>query len=426
MSAKEMGSLDEFLAHRGNAKGGAYLKDWKKEGKLNVFLHTKILPVAVWQHTVPKIVLWEDKDTGDTTRRVWVGKFVCPEAEEVLQRQYKRDENSRARLSPPRKCGLCKLTEHVHSLVQEGKVGYAEKLFRFEAENPEDTRVTHAAGIYGGFPKTADEASPEETKAIRAAGISLRNAWEESFMAKLSYIMCVVVAAKPEDGVQIATETSLLGDKVKDVIRDRIESLGAEAGDPIAHPYCIQWVYDAAEKEPGKKYRARPIEIVKPTEAILTLIRGPKPDLSQNKKPFDPLAMRVMLETACLKPALFPWDELFGKKGDEEEDPDEEAEPVTQEQSRPARTRVAPAPQTIPCDDCKAPMGVNDPKCLQCGAEYNVEGEAPPPPPPPPPPPQASSSGRTRAARKGGRAAAPPVQATPAAEEDSEDEKAPF
>jgi len=385
-----MSSMDEFLNHksRSSGGGGSFLGNWKKEGKINVWLHTRINPIAVWHHQMPKYVTRKEGDDEEEVRHVWGEKYVCHEDEDVLLKQYFRDKETGERKVPPRRCPVCKLLEHVRSLVEEGKLQDVSPVFKFEGDVEKETRIMHAAGLYGGFPKSQRDASSAQLKAYRAAeDFRLADAWQENVNAKSSYAFNVVVDDEPGEGVQIAIETGSLGDAVKDVIADSIESLGKEDGNPQLHPFAIQWVYIPKEesKTAFAEYKARKMERLKLTPGIEKLIRGPKPDMTSVVTPFNVKMLRAVLERACLVPKLIPWDELFAepaKRGSESEetgiahDAEQDEHPEAEDDDE------------IECDVCKKGMKQTEFVCPHCASEYDpdtgallVKGKVPGAPP---------------------------------------------
>lgn len=368
MPAKEMDSMDEFLRHRGTERGQK-LGDWKKDKKLDTFLHRKLNPVALWRHNMPTIVVTEDD--GESVRHVWGRQYVCYEDESVLRRQYKRDDRTGARLYPPLYCGVCRLVDHIDGLISTGKVDWKDKLFRFTGDDAEETQVVHTGGfcnLYGGDLTGADKTE------LREAGISIKEAWKENGYAKLSYLLAIVKAEASEEGVHIAIETGALGDAIKGVIGDEIESK-KDKGNPQLFPYCIRWKYDENEKNFGKKYKANRIDVVECTPAIMEAISGPKPDISAFTKLFNQTEMRAVLEAVCiLKGDLIPWDKIFDVKPLEEEAPKKGAAPA------PAK---AASVTMEDCERCGIPMPITAPECPSCHQKYEVtpEPEAPKPPP---------------------------------------------
>lgn len=404
--AHEMGSMDEFLSHRGNERAGEFLGNWRKnkdgsgKSRLNVFFHCKQLPIALWRHGLPKVVIREDDD-GESVRRVWQGQYNCWEDEGVLRRQYQRFDDG-TRKHKPKRCGVCRLIESVRDMVEEGQLSWTAPLFRFLADDPKETQVIHAGGLCNLF---GGDLSDKEKREIRDAGISLREAWKENWYAKLSYVMVVVVPEDVESGVQIAIETGLLGDKVKETIGDAVEDAkaqgNAELGDPTKHPYCIQWEHrDEEGLEFGKRYKTRKMGAIKPTEEVLKLIRGPKPDLSSVIAPHDQKTMRAVLERACLIKNI-PWDHIYTF---------DEPEPASALASHPDMADVGKAGvpfdddnQIVGCDKCGKPMRADLDTCPTCGTKYDVAtgevlSEAAKPKEPEAPPPQ---GGRRRMRRRG-------------------------
>jgi hypothetical protein len=384
--AREMGSLDEFLTHKGTERGGGtFLKNWrdpeKNPGtKLNVFLHPKVFPTAVWQHGIPKVHIFENAD-GESVKRVWTGKYPCAEDERVLKKQYKRDGDG-TREVPPKVCGICKLIDHVYTLLEDGKVNIATPLFKFEGDDADETVILHAGGICNDLPKNMKEATKEEAALIKQAGISLRDSWKESMYAKLSYLFYIVNADNPQDGCQIAMETGLLGDKVKDVIADACESMGKEQGNPFLHPYCIQWQYLPNEEQFGNKYKARRIERVTLTSDIAAHLKSPKPDLKGVTSPPDPRTMRSILERACLKKELFPWDEMFTALPSDDDDDDEDEKSESASSSSSASNEPVegendnPDGDMVVCDDCGNAMKETEHTCPHCGKVYDEAAAA--------------------------------------------------
>jgi hypothetical protein len=386
--------LDSFLNHRTRDNTSGFLKGWKKDpGHITVFLHRKYMPKAVWQHPIPKVTIMEDKnDKSIQVKRVFGGDFVCWEAEDLLKAQYDRD-NDGNRTKPPQRCGVCRFVEWVYDAVSSKQIRWTDVLLRFDADDPKETRILRAGGIYGAFGRkdlTADEKSQ-----MREASISPRDAFRDNLYAKGKYIFFVVNADKPGDGVLSTVETSLLGDKVKDVIRDTQDSLGADKGNPFKNPYAIKWEYDDTPQIAfNKMYRARRIERVPLTEQIDKFISGERPDDSNLTERFNADTVRSMLERACV-PALrkvVPWDQLFGPPARQEgsDHPDLPAQ-------RPGVDVQGPAPQQpvdddpynpdeqVECsgDGCKRVLKMSDLQCPKCGKSYPPHPKDPRSQPPP-------------------------------------------
>jgi hypothetical protein len=377
--------LSDFLNHRSSDSSGSFLKGWKKEGEITVFLHTKVVPIPLWVHNLPKIFLQDVKGSDDKVRRIFGGEYVCWEAESTLKAQHKRDDDGN-RTHPPQKCPDCRLVECVRDMVDEGQLGFTQPIFKFVADDPEETRIINAGGLYGGF---GDSASKEELKAMRDAGISMSKAWTQNAYAKCKYVFYVVNADKPGDGVMQTVEAGLLGDKVKDVINDAMDSAEDPAlGSPFKHPYAIKWMFDDAKGIPfNKKYSARKMDKVKASPEIMALITGDKPDVSKVLEKFKADAMRLMLERACLVKNI-PWDHIFGGPRREGLADNPDVNDVAGEGDASfdhgANAGAVEDDGLIECDTCHKGMPETSMVCPHCGQHYaaNAAGEVVPVAPP--------------------------------------------
>jgi hypothetical protein len=416
-------SLDEFLNHQTKNNSGKtpYLRGWRKRNppRVDICLHKTAKTHAIWQHNLPRVVEVDDK-MGGKTLKVWSNAWNCHEDESVLVKQFKRDRDTGERNVPPVICPLCLLQESLRSLYAQGKIGFTEEVFRWVGDDPEESVSLTLGGLLGMYGK--DYLSDEEKKATRKAGIRLDEAWRENMVARCNYLFVVVDNDAPEDGVQVAFENTGLGDKVKEVIFDKITAEG-EDGNPIQNPYVIRWEHHSNAKEPNKKYKAIAMsaKVAPVKEATLELIEGEAPDVSHLLQKGDVVKLRADLEEHCVlpDPSIIPWDDIFlpselasdsGDPSDDETDEVPEPAPVNKpvavarkpvssasskakeaepEPSQKApttrRKKVAPVPEPEPepepgaaeeliaCEECGHMMSVYDAVCERCGAEYEVE-----------------------------------------------------
>jgi hypothetical protein len=399
--ARRMNSVDDFLGHKTSNRSGGSLDKWRKEGKLIVWLHTGLLPTAVWQHGgIPRLVITKDEDD-KPQRKFFGGKWNCPESEDFLKGQYKRNDDGTREEDEPAHCGLCRFEEWLYQEVVAGRIKWTDQAFRFDATDPKDTVILHAGGLLNMYSER--EMAAEKKKELKKAGISPADAWSENMFAKCNYVFAVVANNAVSKGVQIATEAGLLGDRVKDVIADARESLGDEEGNPFLHPFAIQWEYRKGERI-DKLYYARRIEKEKLTPQIEALIRGKAPNLSNIVAPFDQKTMRAQLERYCLLKGV-PWDDIFDvkpvPKGEEPDEPEEEEEEGESDNdgasgdgasdgdggsgnAEDADENKEDDDGMVACDACEKPMAADAEECPHCGQKYEVEGETKPEPPPPP------------------------------------------
>lgn len=406
--------VDEYIGHRtrDTGGGGSGLLKWRDEKEsrsVDVWFHRKAPFTSVWSCGFPRISEYQKE--GRTIREAANGSVICIEPEEVLRRQSFRDRETDERETPPTIDPMCLLIEHVRGMIRDGSLKLTDELFRVAAnETDRDARIIHAGGFCGLFKE--DKLSDDEKDELAEAKISLREAWMESALPRCNYIYLVVNNDRPEDGVQIAKETSLLGDKVKEVIGNEIERRGSEKGNPIRNPYPFRWKHFPAERVFHKKYNAIALD-AEPDEQIAELItESDLPDISRFTSPPNYKTLRAQLESYCLY--SLDWDAVFGpveKKLDpagfyiapepekpraavqvpgkvaakpklapkaaakKEPEPEPEAEPV-----KPGRRKLAAKPEvpTVPCDECKEPMPEDATVCGACGAKYELEEPAKP------------------------------------------------
>jgi len=395
--SREMATLEEFLSHRASEKSGDFLK-WREDGEVDVWLHTKVMPIALWQHRIPTVVVLDDRDSGEQVTRVWSRPYNCPEDEGILKKQYRTDDTGRRKF-PPRTCPVCKLLNWLEVAVQERVIGWTQPFLQFEADDPEESIIIHAGGAYGSYRE--EDMDPDDKRMLKDEGISLRESFKENMMAKMSYLFAVCVNSAPEAGVQVAVETGGLGDEVKDVIEKAVKSLGRQGGDPFLNPYAIKWIYDKKQPRPDRKYSAVRMEQMPLTPAVAEVIRGPKPDLSGYLQPFDPVTMRTMLERHCTVRQLVPWDQIFAGAARPQATaadfpyganaPAQSTMQTAQTTFRIPATQQQPSPpgvidedEIVGCDGCGKPMLAVAPQCPHCGKQYAVTTAAAPTPPPAP------------------------------------------
>jgi len=387
--------LNAFLGHSSTVSTrGKYLNKWKKNNppQVDVWLHTKALIQSLWQHGIPRLFEKEDKATGEKTIEVWSGSWVCWEDEEVLQKQYLRDRDTGARAYPPCICPVCKLIEYVRDAVESGELSWTAPLFRFAGSDPSKTLIIHAGGLYNAFGRS--DLTEKDKEELKQARIYRKDAWRENAMAKLSYVFSVVDNANPQEGPQIAIETSLLGDKVKEVINAAMMEAEDE-GNPLVNPYAIRWIYRPDEQQFNKKYNAVKMGKHPLTAEIRCVIFDTDPpDLSKIVARRDPNVLLAQLQAAhkpYAKKHELPLDDLFAdaieeweRKGDTSFNPDdydaEDEAPKPAKQTRPAQQppkapKPAKATARSLCYECGEFIDEGQP-CSNCG--YDPKPSGPP------------------------------------------------
>jgi hypothetical protein len=421
------GSMAAFAGHRSSGGGGEFLKKWKDAGVFDSVLHTRVLPIALWQHKLPRLVPVTDK-TKKKTVHVWSGTYVCHEDETTLEGQYFRDKDTGARKHPPKRCGICKLVEWCYqqcvlfeenreeneAAIKAGKpkkvkgIRFTTPMFKFDGDVSEESMTLHIGGVCNLFGK-ALEGTDAQKKDLADSGIVVggkAGAWRENAYSKCNYAMCVVNYNRPEDGVQIAVETSALGDAVKGVLNKVLEEDGRNIEDD---PYVIRWKFHK-NAPMNEMYDALPMRKLKLSPRIMKLIRGDAPEESLDKltERFNQILLRTSLEKHCLPElrALVPWDELFPSEeqvkkwaaedaeaeaaaedqaherstahsdaADEDEDDDaddDEDEDDDADDEDDDVERDEDGEELFACDDCDKPVKASAKACPHCGKKYEV------------------------------------------------------
>lgn len=370
--------VEGFLKHSSRGGGGSVLQWRSKTGgtaEVDVWLHRKAsLAHSVWRHSWFDVVEVEDSETKEKVKKVFRRPFVCHERELICKKRNFRDKKTGEREYPPDVCPIDFMIEDVLKLVRTGKIAWTDTVFRFEGSDPDsewNVELT-AAGIYGGY---RGELTKEQIKELRKAGIRRDEVWSQDLRAKLSYLFSVV--ADPTDGMQVAIETELLGNKFKTELGKRLKVKGRDLGDPQQHPYPFNWKHDP-DAQINDAYEVTALE-KQPTEEILKLIDGPAPKLDVHLEPGNCLWLyHSMIEACVLEEGLLNFDSIFQAakeaglmkekpKVEEVTDAADDADPPEVEDGK---------PELYDCDHCgAATMTDTGTECSNCGAGYGENGD---------------------------------------------------
>lgn len=443
--------IDEFLEHETGSTGrGKYLSGWKKNGEVDVWLSMTAPILGLWQHGCPKIVERKDDDGDKVLKLIPNLSFACIESEGVLRDKKRGDDGTR--LTPIERCPVCKFLEWLRGEVEAERVSKYDEVLKWVLKR--DQKVFHAGGLVGLF--SGWRLTDDDYAEMKSNGINPREVWAESMMSKLSYVMAVVDNDNVEDGVQTMIETGMLGDKLKITIRKEIQRYGGKGkgeakGHPHHIPYLVKFIYNENAKKIQDKYDAVRIEADEVPEAVLRLIKQPKPDWDRIRGAGMRWSeLRQNLEEHCLLEGV-PWDS-FGWPEDEDTDfphganaKEEAPKTSRKDEPRPGggsrhavpgerpKAAVAPPPKApepeaaddlVECDTEAGGCGKGIPataaKCQYCGKVWEVDAE-PPPPPPKPPMRKRSELGKEKTAAappSKAKSAAPPPKAKAVASDD--------
>jgi len=361
VAGREMSTVDAFLEHRSRDRSSDLIlksSEWKKDGKLDLWLHTRSPIAAIWSHSLWRI--GELTTDGKKERAVFFTKWNCHDPEEVLKRQYKRRADG-SRVTPPEHDPFCKMIEAVRAEVVAGTIRWTDPILKFEGDDRSKTIIVRAGDFWGAF--SSKDLSEEEIASMRREGIKKADAWKTALPAKCSYIFVAVDDAHIEAGARILIEGEAIGKKMQKAIRDEMERQGSkELGNPLKNPYLFRWTFDDA-KDFADKYDVRVLG-KKPSDEVLEIIRDEDPpDTSDQVAPGDIDELRTVVEAHWVADRAVRDRVLqaaFGAK-----DP-----------------AAAPSGEKIEedrfdCDHCgaKEAMGVEDLECPKCNAAYVILGQ---------------------------------------------------
>lgn len=431
--------LDGFLGHKRGGGGATFLKKWKKREPpvLRVVVHTKAsVALSIYQMPWPKVVTLE-RDGNEVTE-VWNSPFNTWEIENIIERQYKRDQDTGERLAPPEICPMAIMLEEVERLMREEVLSWHTLLFAFKGDDKEFDKYLFAGAITNKAKKIWDDQTitAQEKKAARKKGFpGKHDAWKTNMMAKCQYVLTVLDYDDPDAGIQIAQETALVGDLLKKTIRDRRTAEGEDEGNPLINPYVFKISHHPKEEQFQDRYQVVAIGKKLPiTDAMLEVVRErDAPNLDRYTAPGDIVALRSSMEDHYVgPPGLLDFDMIFSKAEAEleidnetpeetpEETPDKEEDADRHQPDRIIAKRkgkgadqqcfAADGMALFGCEKCEAIMREDEDICHNCGENY-VENEAPmtpePEPKPAPPPRRARNAGASKKntpAKKGGNA----------------------
>lgn len=385
---------DDFKQHDRRESGARTVaKGWTRRNppRIDIVLHKEAPVYSLWRHQFARVV--EVKRNDVQSVEVWPYYFNSHEDEDLLKGLLRqRDDNDRPK-TPPKLCPASLLCETVRAMVNGKKLKAGQVVFKWQGDDPTRAKILTAGGLAKMFHKGMSDEMREQ---MRGAGLTERYAWQQSLYASSFYALARVDVDHIEDGLQVAIEKGIVGDKIREATRDRETSKGAIEGDVWINPAVIRLENFPNADKPWEKYKATIIEKINVTSEIEELISGPYPDLDEVVKPGDVHKLRLELEAHA--EVDLPWDEIFGP-AEEKYGPvfggggNEDDSPTMQEALQDLGEILKEKPldeqysqdDTCECDRCDATMKLDDDTCGSCGARYNLEtGEMLPDEPPKP------------------------------------------
>lgn len=353
--------LSEFLTHGESGGRQKFLKNWKDEGSIVVWLHTRAsIAYPRWSHPFIEYGTFKHKETGEEIPTLRFPRFVSQDSEVVHQSQYFRDESDRLQI-PPILDPFLKLREWLRT---ECTHPYETVVFRWVHPNPAPGRSAVIEWKRGNLARLVEKNQVT---------------YSHTLDTKLEYFFVVVNDAEPGEGAQIVQVSKLLGSKMQEELKQQMKSNGVEEGNPLVRPYAFIWEYNKTAT-PMKTYTAyRYNQAMMTPEIREAITSGDFPDPTPNTKPRagDKLRIRAAMEAAAQ--IDLPWDLLFPDSWVDEEQSSEVNQQPTQQPTQSISSSAQPrrrrkrTVEMIPCDDCRKSIPINATKCEFCGAEYEID-----------------------------------------------------
>jgi predicted RNA-binding Zn-ribbon protein involved in translation (DUF1610 family) len=368
--------LDGFLGHSTRSGGGQFLGNWKEDGAIDVWLHPKANPIAIWCNRWFRVV--EDREKRGVKRLIgW--RWISYEPELVLKNRFKTNDDGR-RKYPPSLDPFAMFLQWVEDAIGAGELNWTDKVFEFEAGS--DVVEVLAGGITGLF--QSRDLDDDQKRELKKAHVRIREAYKQNAHAKCSYIFRVVKVAAPEEGAHIAVERSMVGECMQRAIGKEIKRHGAkgkELGNPMVHPYPFRWEYDDREEVPiYQRYDVTALA-EEPSEVVLAAFAQDPPGVEELTKAGNLVELRRSFEAHWCGPIVPPWDDFFAPAmkrfagTPQAQAPEEFAYGANAEESEQEEAAAegggAPA-EEVACLACGAAMGADEEACPSCGALHNL------------------------------------------------------
>lgn len=370
-------SMSEWLGYSTKGGGAEWLSGWKKKGMIDVVYHPGGAQAILWAHKFFHVVT--DNETGKDVVRMT--RFNSMENVGVLRRARFRSPSKSfhsKRDFPPELCPFSLFLEWVREQIQAGTIKWTDEIFKFVPSIADDTVVIHAGGFTGQFGfRNLNEQQQSE---LRRIGVRQDEAYQESCVVKATYLMCVFDVGQPENKCVIAQEGEELGGKLQKLVRDRMESMGEDEGNPIIHPKVFRWKYNEGA-DLGKQYDAIIIEKATIPDSIFAKFDDEPPDLNPITAPSNVPKLRALFEKYWVHAVKPPWNDLFAKAmaavagtaaGEAQGVEDDAPSDGSGESTSSGASSGAADDDLVECDACHKGMPSTATVCPNCGQEYVV------------------------------------------------------
>lgn len=312
-------SYDDFLKYTGRSSGGGFLKDWKDEGQIDVWLPPMLAPQPRWQHRFIHIQDAKPKDAKDGDAKVptiMQFRWNCIEREAILRKYRFRFDDGGAfamngtREHPPEDCPWDLFIEWVRTEIRQGRLDWMDPLFKLETDD--DERIIRAGGFVGLTRTPKEKLTGAQREDMRRNDVDQSEEYKSDGRPALDYLVRCVEYNDPQGGILKTSVGDTLGQLIQNEIRNRITvtAKSRRPFDPRRDWLCLRWIYNDA-KSFKEKYAIMTMTEEEPTREVLETLKD-VPSIQDDIRKGDPRELLEKFQAAIVPGIKVPWDELFG------------------------------------------------------------------------------------------------------------------
>lgn len=341
--ARERMSFSDYMTKDLSGLTAGRFKSLKEKGSIVTFLHTVSGITPRLHHLIPYVA---EGDKG--------GKLVVRYFPFVCHEDYEAYVNG---VTPTH----CPLDRFIDWLAQQTDIDDNEIVWEASIGDSRKDRIATKADLLG----TSDN-------------------WQGNLLKPRQQVIYAGVDVEYlEGGLLVGVESRMIGDAIKAVVKQQIDSEGEENGDPSLNPYAFKLKYNDKAAKPADFYEAYPFKRAKLTPEISELLAQAPVDISKYLLPGNIDKIREIMD-AHIKIEIdldqFFNDVLPGAASFDPEELEAEAEVASVPATRSVK-KASPleetAPTGEPCDTCDGTgkVGKKGMECPDCDGTGMIASE---------------------------------------------------
>jgi hypothetical protein len=284
--------IDDFLTKDpgGNRRRGNFFS-WKEKKSAVIWLAIGAKINYAYQHTFPREDEIDVEENGMKKKKriLRFDRFISPDSDKINRDQHFREKKlpGAPMQTPPDLDPFLITREYLRSAIDRGVIAPDTVVFEFW-----DPKANQGMG--GMIQWRAGYLSRHVDRG--------KVYWNVSIDSKLQYTFLVVDNEDLDAGVQIAQEGQGIGDGVRELMKQQIDSLGEDKGNPFKSPYAMKWSFNPNAGKPADMYSVYRFDRAEYTETIYKAIAEYEelPDVSKlvTPQPEDMTKIRASMQTS--------------------------------------------------------------------------------------------------------------------------------